>query len=255
MLASRGYVTLALAYFGARGLPATMQRIPIEYFGKAIQWMLSRPDVESAGVTILGSSRGAEAALLVASVYPEVNGVAAVSSSNVRWEGATARQLPGGPAWTYRGADLPYVRFHIGVSFAARYLWSSVMGRPLSLHPMFVDSLGLAHGDAAEIAVERIRGPVLLASGSDDRKWPSGSMSARVVDRLRRHHHPYADEHVVYQGAGHWLPCAYEPTTALRGRLGEEIGGTPQATAKVQAQWWPKVLRFLAAIPTQRPAR
>jgi hypothetical protein len=250
MLASRGFVTLALAYFGTHGLPAAMQRIPIEYFGKAIHGMQALPGVESGGVTILGSSRGAEAALLVASVYPEINGVIGVSSSHVLWEGATASQMPGGPAWTWRGTVLPYVRFHIGAGFAARYLWSSVFRRPLSLNPMFVDSLSLAHSDAVEIAVERIHGPVLLASGSDDKKWPSASMSARAMDRLRRNHHAYADEHVLYEGAGHWLPSAYEPATGLRGRLGEEIGGTPQASARVQSQWWPKMLRFLASIPS-----
>jgi hypothetical protein len=255
MLASRGFVTLALAYFGTNGLPPAMQRIPIEYFGKAIHWMQSLPGVESAGVTILGGSRGAEAALIVGSVYPEINGVVGVSSSNVRWEGATAKALPGGPAWTYRDRVLPYVRFHIGAAFAARYLWSSVFRGPLSLNPMFTDSLSRADNDDVEIAVERIHGPILLASGADDRKWPSALMSARAMDRLRRNHHPYPDELVLYEGAGHWLPSAYLPARGLRGRMAEEIGGTPEATARVQSQWWPKMLRFLSAIPSQGGTR
>jgi BAAT / Acyl-CoA thioester hydrolase C terminal/Acyl-CoA thioester hydrolase/BAAT N-terminal region len=255
MLASRGFVTLALAYFGADGLPAAMQRIPIEYFGKAIHSMQSLPGVESAGVTIIGGSRGAEAALIVGSLYPEINGVAGVSSSHVRWEGATARELPGGPAWTYRDKPLPYVPFQIGAGFAARYLWSSIFRGPLSLRPMFIDSLSRADSDDVQIAVERIHGPVLLASGGDDRKWPSALMSARAMERLRQNHHPYPDEQVSYEGAGHWLPSSYLPTSGLRGRMAEEIGGTPEASARVQAQWWPKLLRFLAEIPSQSGAR
>jgi pimeloyl-ACP methyl ester carboxylesterase len=73
---------------------------------------------------VIGSSRGAEAALIAAAAYPEVSGVVAISPSHVRWEGATARDFPGGPAWTWRGEPLPYVRFHFGAGFAARFLWA-----------------------------------------------------------------------------------------------------------------------------------
>jgi pimeloyl-ACP methyl ester carboxylesterase len=251
MLASRGFVALTLAYFGEAALPPTMQRIPMEYFGRAIHAMLTLPDLEGAGVTLVGASRGAEAALIAGSMYPQVNGVVGVSSSHVRWEGATAGMRPGGPAWTYADKPLPYVPFHIGPGFAARYMWSSISGSPLALEPMFVDSLSRIRADDVQIAVERIRGPVLLASGANDRKWPSEWMCARAMDRLRRNQHPYSDDHVSYQGAGHWIPSAYLPTGGLRGRIADEIGGTPEATAKVQPQWWPRMLQFLNAIPSQ----
>lgn len=255
MLASRGFVALALAYFGTSGLPAAMQRIPIEYFGKAIHAMRRLPCVQGASISMVGSSRGAEAALIVGSMYAEVNGVAAASPSHVRWEGATAKMLPGGPAWTWQDKPLPYVSIHIGPAFAARYLWASVTNSPLSLRSMFVDSLGRADNGDVQIPVERIRGPVLLGSGSDDRKWPSPSMSQRAMDRLRRNRHPYADAHVSYEGAGHWLPADYLPTEGLQGRMADEIGGTPVATAAAQRQWWPEVLRFLAEAGSRNGTR
>lgn len=255
MLASRGFVALALAYFGTNGLPAAMQRIPIEYFGKAIHWMRQFPAVQGAAISIVGSSRGAEAALIVGATYPEVNAVVAASPSHVRWEGATARLLPGGPAWTWQDQPLPYVPFHIGPAFAARYLWAAATGGPFSLRPMFLDSLGRSESDAVQIPVERIRGPVLLGSGGGDRKWPSAPMSQRAMDRLRRNHHPYTDAHVSYQGAGHWLPADYVPTEGLQGRMADEIGGTPAATAAAQRQWWPAVLRFLAEAGSRDGAR
>ncbi|HEY6214659.1 MAG TPA: acyl-CoA thioesterase/BAAT N-terminal domain-containing protein, partial [Vicinamibacterales bacterium] len=40
--ASRGYAVLALAYFGAPGLPRTLSNIPLEYFGTALQWLANR---------------------------------------------------------------------------------------------------------------------------------------------------------------------------------------------------------------------
>jgi hypothetical protein len=184
-------------------------------------------------------------------MYPEINAVIGVSSSHVRWEGATATMRPGGPAWTYGGKPLPYVPFHISPGSAVRYLWSSVSGSPLALEPMFIDSLSRVRTDDVQIAVERIRGPLLLASGVNDRKWPAALMSARLMDRLRRNHHPYPDEHVSYEGVGHWIPSAYLPTRGLRGLIGDEIGGTPEGTAKAQALWWPKMLQFLTAVPSR----
>ncbi|MGJ5820899.1 acyl-CoA thioesterase/bile acid-CoA:amino acid N-acyltransferase family protein [Paludibaculum fermentans] len=250
MLASRGFVVLALAYFGAAELPPAMQRIPMEYFGRALHAMLALPALERGGVTLVGASRGAEAALIVASMYPEVNGVVGISSSHVRWEGATASMLPGGPAWTNAGVPLPYIPVHIGPGFAARAVWSRIRGSALSLEPMFVDSLSRNRAEDVQIAVERIRGPVLLASGSDDKKWPSAWMSKRAMDRLQRNRHPYSDDHISYEGAGHWIPSAYLPTGGLRGSMADEIGGTPEATASVQSKWWPRMLQFLAAIPS-----
>jgi pimeloyl-ACP methyl ester carboxylesterase len=248
MLASRGFVVLALAYFGVAGRPPSMQRIPMEYFGRAIHGMLTRPDVEGPGVTLIGSSRGAEAALIAGSMYGEVNGVVGVSSSNVVWEGVTASMLPGGPAWICDDKPLPYVPFHISAGLAMRYLWSSISGSPLALKSMFADSLERADKDDVQVAVERIRGPVLLASGGDDQRWPSAMMSARAMERLRRNRHAYPDEHVSYEGVGHWIPVAYLPTGGLRGKMAEEIGGTPEGSAKAQAAWWPKMLEFLGGI-------
>jgi pimeloyl-ACP methyl ester carboxylesterase len=247
MLASRGFVTLALAYFGASGLPPAMQRIPIEYFGRAIRTMQGLPDVAGPGVAVVGASRGAEAALIAGSMYPDIDGVVAASASNVRWEGATTRELPGGPAWTYQGKPLAYVPFHIGPGFALQFLWASIWRSPVSLKPMFVDSLARVKSDDVQIPVERIRGPVLLGWGGRDRKWPSSFMSGCVLDRLKRNHHPYADQHLTYEDAGHWLPAEYLPTGGLGGPVAEEIGGTPSGTAAAQRAWWPAVLGFLGA--------
>lgn len=249
LLASRGFLVLALAYFGAPGLPVSMQRIPIEYFGNAIHAVQRLPEVDGARVALFGASRGAEAALIVGSIYQEVNGVIAVSGSNVRWEGATARLLPGGPAWTHEGKPLPFVPFHISPGFAARYAWTLLSRGALSLEPMFTDSLRSGASVDAAIPVERIHGPVLLASGARDRKWPSDLMSRSVIDRLRGGRRVYSDIHFSFQDAGHWLPSAYLPAAGLRGRMAEEIGGTPEGTADVQRRWWPEVLRFLAALP------
>lgn len=252
MLAARGFAALSLAYFGATGLPRTLQDIPIEYFGKAVHWMRSVPDVDPEAIALYGASRGAEAALMAASMFPEIKAVVARSPSHVRWEGATANQLPGGPVWTYEGKPLPYVPIHIGVGFAARYAWSSVTRTPVAFAPMFRDSLAHSDPAPAEIQVERIHGPLLLLSGNDDQIWPSSWMSSLILERLKRNRHPYCDEYVTYDGVGHWLPIAYEPTAGSRQNLKLRIGGTPEGTSKAQVNAWPKIVRFLSTLPVRQ---
>jgi dienelactone hydrolase len=104
LLASRGYPTLDLAYFGAPDLPSRLERIPIEYFEKALRWLAARPEVDPQRVFVLGRSRGAELALLLGTMFPSlVYGVAAYSPSSVvnpAPDGTTA-------AWTYEGRAVP----------------------------------------------------------------------------------------------------------------------------------------------------
>jgi dienelactone hydrolase len=247
LLASHGFTTMSLAYFGAHGLPPTLQNIPVENFGKALRWMRARPETDPHFVALFGVSRGAEAALQFAATYPDVSAVVARSPTYVRWEGATARQLPGGPIWTWQGKPLTYVPIHIPLGFGAQYAWDLTVGDPFRQTPLFLHDLEV-FGDtgSAEIPVENINGPVLLLSGKDDQIWPSSLMATRLLERLRRHGHPYADQAVSYGAVGHWIPCEYLPTAGERQKMKLMIGGTPEGTAAALADSWPKILRFLA---------
>ena len=63
LLASHGFVTLALAYFGIAPLPPGLVEIPLEYFGTAIHWLQRQAGVQSQALAVLGESRGGELAL------------------------------------------------------------------------------------------------------------------------------------------------------------------------------------------------
>ncbi len=185
---------------------------------------------------------------MAAALYPEVAAVVAKSPSHALWEGLTSKRMPRGPAWTYGGKPLPYLPNRIGLGYAVRYAWDSLVRNPIPTTPLFLDNLAeVSAGTDAGIPVERIRGPVLLLSGEDDQVWPSLLMTRRVIDRLRRTRHPYADRHLSYAGAGHWLPEAYVPTAGSRARMKYAIGGTPEGTARAQADSWPKIVRFLTS--------
>src|SRR5689334_17074392 len=86
-LAASGFVTLCLAYFAMDGLPRNFAQVPLEYFGKAIDWLRTHPAVEAERIGVFGMSRGGETALLVGATFPSITAVVAGVPSHVVWQG------------------------------------------------------------------------------------------------------------------------------------------------------------------------
>jgi dienelactone hydrolase len=217
-LASAGYPTLNIAYFGESGLPSQLKDIPLEYFAGALQWLARQPGVLPGQVDVSGVSRGSEAALLLGAYYPGlVHGVIASSPGNV-----SLCSYPGcaGPAWTLHGQPLPYT-----TQF---------------------DNPDPTDNPAAVIPVQNIKGPVFLDCGTDDQTWTSCAFARAIQSRLTAVGDRYA--HVLYRylGAGHLVGSLipYEPTSYATANLGP--GDTPLANTDADARLWPDVLSFLA---------
>jgi dienelactone hydrolase len=216
-LASAGYPTLDIAYFGEPGLPSQLKNIPLEYFAGALRWLARQPGVLPGQIYVSGGSRGSEAALLLGAYYPGlVRGVIASSPGNV-----SLCSYPGctGAAWTLHGQPLPYT------------------GQ--------FDNPDPADNPAAVIPVQNIQGPVLLDCGTDDQTWISCTFAQAIQLRLTAAGDRYAHVLYRYAGAGHLVASLipYEPTSATS-RLGP--GDTPLANTDADARLWPEVLSFLA---------
>jgi dienelactone hydrolase len=238
-LSAHGFTTLSLAYFGVDPLPRELDRIPLEYFVRAIDLLAAQPGVRGRGVAIVGTSKGAEAALLVAARDERVRAVVAYAPSSVAWSCICSASTHS--SWSWRREDVPSVP--PGRDPSAR------SGTPL--HPVvhyrhrMRDSASVAR---ARIAVERIAGPVMLVAGDDDQLWPSAEMAREVRARLAEVSTRRDDSMLVYPRAGHRIGKSYLPagsTLVAGGRL--ETGGDPGANAAAQADAWPRVLRFLDA--------
>ena len=254
LLASHGFSTLALAYFRAEHLPPDLVEIPIEYFETAIRWLGRRANLAPGRLAVVGRSRGGELALLLAATFPEIAAVVAYVPSGVVHAGIAA--TPAGSAqrsaWTHRGKPLPFVPPPLAGPPSGPATESSAPDdAALELTPMFLRSLeNRSAVEAAAIPVERIRGPVLLLSGEDDRLWPSPVLAELAVARLAAHGH--AATHLRYPAAGHMIGPVGLPATVntilhpLRGRA-MALGGTPAGNAAAASDSWPRVVQFLRA--------
>ncbi|HZZ64605.1 MAG TPA: acyl-CoA thioester hydrolase/BAAT C-terminal domain-containing protein [Candidatus Baltobacteraceae bacterium] len=245
----RGYVAVSVAYFGAPGLPQTLENIPVETIGNAISVITSRQDVDPNRIAIMGLSKGGELALLAASIYPQIHAVVADVPSPFAWQGIA--QGYGAPAssWTYNGKPLPYVAYApaMGQVFANAFTTHA----PLDLRKGYDASMqeNRAQIAGAMFHLENIKGPVLFVGAGDDQIWNSVALSEIGLTYLHQHAHAYADALLQYPQAGHifLFSTPNRPmTSAPMGPMTLSLGGTPKANVNASAQAWPKIFTFIS---------
>jgi dienelactone hydrolase len=251
-LASEGFAALALAYVGVDPLPRDLVEIPLEYFAEALAWLKVQPAVDANRIAVMGNSKGGELALLLGATYPEdIKAVVGYAPSAVVWQGTPSDQ------WSYRrnprsswslgGDPLPFVRFAEPHLSEMPYMTGFFFGEPQATSSIFYERAleGKAAVTAASIAVEKINGPVMVISGTDDHLWPSTRLSEMVIQRLEAHGHPFPYKHLRYEGAGHMILMPNsEPEGPRMQRF--EVGGSKEANEFANKDSWPKVLSFLA---------
>lgn len=245
LLASHGYPALALAYFAAEGLPATLDCIPLEYFGTALEWLAEQPTVNPERIAVSGVSRGGELALLLGATFPAIRAVIAYVPSGILWD---AYPTSGHAAWTLNGNELPHAQT---LTYAE---WDAALAdgtaRPGSFDWYLIPLRDEDYAAKMSIPVENINGPVLMISGVDDALWPSTELTEFAVQRFKQKSFPHDVQHLCYPGAGHSIAWPNGPTTMLKSKhpvSGEDMdmGGTPEGTARASQDSWPLMLAFL----------
>jgi dienelactone hydrolase len=240
LLAGHGYASLALSYFASEGLPEHLVGIPLEYFARAMSWLLAQPWAKREGLAVVGRSRGGELALLLGATFPEVRAVVAYCPSHVVWGGIRGGNMIDASAWAHRDAALP----HVTPRHTPAQLAEIFSQRPIALRALFDGYVDPLAASAAAIPVERIRGSVLVFSGDDDKMWPASRMCDAVIERLAEHRHPHAFAHHRYPGAGHLLRAPCTPTAVLDSTLA--LGGAPRGQAVANRRSWTALLGALA---------
>ncbi len=201
VIASDGYAVLAIAYFGAERLPGDLEEVPVEYFGKVLDWMHKSPRIDASHLAIVGISRGSTLALLLPTIYKDFDAIVAIAPTHVVWQSAYLDwdRYAVRSSLTLHGEPLPFVPYDFSDEAS-----SASCNKQGACAAMYDFSLKQeAAVNAALIPVEQLRAPVLLISGASDSMWPSSRMSALVMQRLAKAGFPYEYRHVDYGDAGH----------------------------------------------------
>ena len=240
-LSDSGLNVLHLSYFRGPGQPEALELIPLETITEAIDFLKREPSVDPAQIGLVGVSKGAEAALLVAARRHDVRAVVLGLPSSVAWMGIDWSQGGAGdaPSWSWHGKpvpSLPYGEFDWEVGVGSVYIHglSAIENHPDAIIP-----------------VERVSGPILLVCGEADHVWPSCPMARQIVERARDRGGPEVTL-LAYPKAGH---SAFGVPVGRKDpgyeRLGG-FGGTPEGNAKARADAWPQAVAFLQTHLTVR---
>jgi dienelactone hydrolase len=250
--AAQGLVTFALAYFGMEGLPEELEEIPVETVERALTWLAAQPRVNGDAIGVWGASKGAELALLAASIFPAIKAVVAKSASAYVFEsiGEDMGKVHKS-SWTHRGGPVPFIPLEFNMRIGASYFWSRFSKKPWATRPMYDYAIKHAPDlESASIKVENINGPVLVTGGGKDGVWPSDEMAVAIGKRLSSQDRKFKDVVLTYPDAGHQIASPYTATSinylTIPGGFVELLGGTPKGNAMASEDSFPKINEFLS---------
>ncbi|WP_225741359.1 acyl-CoA thioesterase/bile acid-CoA:amino acid N-acyltransferase family protein [Halorussus halophilus] len=239
LLASRGFATLALQYFGDPDpIPDTLSEVPVEYAETAVEWLQEQNRVAGQKLGVFGFSRGGALALLLASRNENLGAVVGWVPSGVVWEGLSYGRAPADTsAWSVGGEPVPFLE-----------LADADPGPPPAPSlPYYEPALSKASDDeiaTAAIPVEDADASMYLVSVTDDQRWPSARLSERVVERLDANSYSHKYRHDSHEGAGHYMRYPYLPTAGTSRNQYNVYGGSQEANARANADAWHETLAF-----------
>jgi len=236
LFAERGVLAIALRWFGGEGQSPGICEIPIEIFSQAID-LLREEGCDRIG--FVGTSKGAEAALLVASYDQRVDIVVAVSPSSVVWAnvgpGKDGFEWPLRSCFSHRGSPFPFVPHEAEALLSVNRL------PPIHYLGLFEESLRSFAGHLlpAAIPIERSRAEIVLVAGGDDALWPSAAFAEALSARLEAH--GKVASLVIHAAAGHrvLLPGESTPKSTVNAH-----GGTDVADRELGRAAWAEIARI-----------
>lgn len=252
LLASEGYVVLALAYFGRKGLPKGIVKIPLEYVDHAFQYVKNLSQVDQNRCGIIGFSRGSELALLYASHFPYINSVIAVAPSTVVFPGLVNMQPVDKPAWTFKNASLPYFQVDRTKQDTFSFLKHWILGKPYS--GLDVINRNIQNEQQLEetaIPIEKIKAPMMFFAGEDDHIQPAVFFTKRIEVHLQNHEYKKQNQFIYYENTGHFAPFPSSApnlpqiTGNTQYKMRMVFGGTKKDNARAASHSWEKTVQFL----------
>jgi len=236
LLAAHGAAALSIRWFGDFGQPPGICEVPLDTFTPALDRLASL----SEQLAVMGISKGAEAALLLAARDPRIRSVAAFSPSAVVWAnvgpGLDGAVRPCRSSWTADGQPLPFVAYDD--------TWHPTDATAPSYRGLYERSLVTFDDQvaAATIPVENIEGDVLVTGGGDDQVWPSDTFAARIAQR--RATHGRETTLAIDPAGGHRVTLPGEPTNPESGRTMAR-GGSQDRDSAIGRRVWPLLLDLL----------
>lgn len=199
LIAENGYEVLSLYFFGQQNQNKELVNIPLDFFQEVIDYIVNNGN-SNEPITVLGGSKGAELALVLSTIYPEIDNLVLFAPSSHVFQGLSFTDREPHSSWTYKGEELNYLSFMDGdIQIPLKMLFNTIFNIPIS----HLDSYGSllkdnAKSKEARIPIEKFQGEALIFAGKDDKMWPSADMASEIKKVLEDRALLY-----IYEDVGH----------------------------------------------------
>ncbi|XP_008283006.1 acyl-coenzyme A thioesterase 1-like [Stegastes partitus] len=229
LLASKGFVVLALAYFRYLDLPKNPKNLDLEYFEEAVTYLRSQPEVKGPGIGIISISHSGGLALLMSSFFSGISATVCINACNAN------TVIP----VHYKDLVIP------PLSPVIKNVKITESGL-VDIRDALPDP-SLEKNRASLIPIERATCQFLFAVSEDDHNWNS-PFFANQAAAILRNHGKKSFQVVTYPKAGHFLevpPMPYCPS-GFHAAVGREVvfGGESKAHSEAQLNLWERVQEF-----------
>ena len=172
---------LYLPYFGIEPLQDKLEAIPIEYFQKSIRFYQNKLNLQDKDTTLMGTSKGGELVLLLASKYIHVSRVVACVPASYVFQSIItdiSGLLFSRSSWTFKGKDIPFVKYRFNIENIREVMRKNYRS-------LYENSIRLNQNREAEINLDSYAGKLLLISTEDekDNYWSSKEMCNNIERR------------------------------------------------------------------------
>ncbi|KAK2889989.1 acyl-coenzyme A thioesterase 1-like [Channa argus] len=229
LLANKGFVVLALAYFGYQDLPKKPKNLDLEYFEEAVNFLRRQPEVKGPGIGILSLSHSGGLALMMSSFLSGISATVCINACNANT----------GLPVHYKDIIIPPltpVVKNIKITNSGLVDVRDALPDPT-----------LEKNRASLFPIQRSSCQFLFAVSEDDHNWNSPFFAKQAAATLRSHGKE-TFQVVSYPKAGHFLEIPYMPNcpSGFHVAVGSNVlfGGEPKANAEAQLDLWERVQEF-----------
>ncbi|KAM7367681.1 hypothetical protein PAMP_013965 [Pampus punctatissimus] len=229
LLANKGFVVLALAYYDFQDLPKKPKNLDLEYFEEAVTYLKKQSEVKGPGIGIISISHSGALALSMSSFLSGISATVCINGCSAN----TAIPLH------YKDIVIPPLPVVIE---NVRITDSGVMDIRNALPDPTLEK-----NRACLIPIERASCHFLFAVSEDDHNWNSAFFAKQAAAKLKSHGKE-SFQVVSYPKAGHFLEVPHMPycPSAIHAAVRSAVvfGGEPKAHSEAQLDLWERIQEF-----------
>lgn len=194
-LVNEGYEVYAMYFFGQENQRKELDRVPLEFFAE-LYLHIQKTARSPKPLTIEGTSKGTELALLLAAYYPVyVDHLILYAPMNYVFQGYAKDKHS---SWTFQGKELPFIHTDAKEGMIQQMI---ALRNKEPRHGIESYQYGLDHDknkDKARINLAPIRAKMLIFAGELDAAIPAADMGREIKENYKGE-----CELMIFEKAGH----------------------------------------------------